>query len=206
VRPPLTISPPTSFSRNLPARALSVVDMRSGLLLTNGIVLAGIAWALAIGPGTHSKSLLSPTSAKDAPGSAAMAELEARAAHHPSVDSITALASAYVDQGQPGLASAVIEKAPRAIQVDPRVADVHARALFHRGHARQALATLEDALEACETNHGSCRSWQIAKADRQAAFLHAVVAAGIEDPMTDPAGVRAAYERASLEAGVVAMR
>jgi len=32
------------------------------------------------------------------------------------------------------------------------------------------------------------------------------VAAGVEDPMTDPAAVRAAYERSTQKVGLVAMR
>ncbi|MDI1477197.1 hypothetical protein [Polyangium sp. y55x31] len=179
--------------------------MRSGLLFTNGILLAGIVAVLAIGPGTHSKRLL-PADAKTTETPVDMAALESAASLTPTVDSVVALASAYVDRGQPGLASAVIEKAPRAIQLDPRVADVAARALFHRGRARQALATVEDALDACDSETVACRSWQVAKARRQAAFLHEVVAAGIEDPMTDPAAVRAAYERSTQKVGLVAMR
>ena len=182
--------------------------MRSGLLFTNGILLAGIFAVLTIGPGTHGKRLLpadaAPTSAAETPVD--LAALESAAALAPTVDSVVALASAYVDRGQPGLASAVIDKAPRAIQLDPRVADVSARALFHRGRARQALATVEDALDACDADAVVCRSWQVAKARRPAAFLQEVVAAGIEDPMTDPAAVRAAYERSTQKVGLVAMR
>ncbi len=180
--------------------------MRSGLLFTNGIVLAGIAWLLAIGPGTQSKILLPADKAQAAEGNADIGALESAAALSPSTDSVLALASAYVDRGQSGLASAVIEKAPRAIKLDPRVADVHARALFHRGRARQALAAVEDALDACEAETAACRSWQVAKARRQAAFLGELVSAGIEDPMTDPAAVRAAYERSTQKVGLVAMR
>ncbi|MDI3284811.1 hypothetical protein [Polyangium sp. 15x6] len=179
--------------------------MRSGLLFTNGVLLAGITFVLAIGPGTQSKRLL-PADAHAAETPVDMAALESAAALSPTVDSVVALASAYVDRGQPGLASAVIEKAPRAIQLDPRVADVAARALFHRGQSRKALATVEDALDACDSEAVACRSWQVAKARRQAAFLHEVVAAGIEDPMTDPAAVRAAYERSTQKVGLVAMR
>ncbi|HVK65766.1 MAG TPA: hypothetical protein VM694_14890 [Polyangium sp.] len=180
--------------------------MRSGLLFTNGILLAGIFAVLAIGPGTHSKRLLPADTTKASETPIDMAALESAAALSPTVDSVVALASAYVDRGQPGLASAVLDKAPRALQLDPRVADVAARALFHRGRARQALATVEGALDACDADAVACSSWQVAKARRQAAFLHEVVAAGVEDPMTDPAAVRAAYERSTQKVGLVAMR
>ncbi|MDI1443113.1 hypothetical protein [Polyangium sp. 6x1] len=180
--------------------------MRSGLLFTNGIFLAGILAVLTIGPGTQSKRLLPADATPATETPVDMAALESAASLSPTVDSIVALASAYVDRGQPGLASAVIEKAPRAIQLDPRVADVAARALFHRGRARQALAAVEDALDACDADAVACRSWQVAKARRQAAFLQEVVAAGVEDPMADPAAVRAAYERSTQKVGLVAMR
>ncbi|MRG94699.1 hypothetical protein [Polyangium spumosum] len=180
--------------------------MRSGLLFTNGILLAGIAAVLTIGPGTHGKRLLPADAAAVSESPVDMAALESAASLAPTVESVVALASAYVDRGQPGLASAVIEKAPRKIQLDPRVADVSARALFHRGQARKALAAVEDAIDACDAEEVACRSWQVAKAERQAAFLKEVVAAGVEDPMTDPAAVRAAYERSTQKVGLVAMR
>jgi hypothetical protein len=179
--------------------------MRSGLLLTNGIVLAGIAWLAALGSGTQSKRLLPVETAQQAAAPVDMSALETRASLSPSVESTSALASAYVDRGQPGLACAAIERAPREIQVDPRVADVHARALFHGGRAREALAAVEDAMTACESDESACRAWQVAKVRRQAAFLNEVVAAGIEDPMSDPAAVRAAYERSNQKT-LVAMR
>jgi Flp pilus assembly protein TadD len=135
-----------------------------------------------------------------------LAALEERAAFSPNVESVSKLASAYVDHGQPGLACAVIERSDRSIQSDLAVADIHARALFHRGQPRQALAVVEDALATCEKNNASCRSWQASKARGQAAFLHEVVVAGIEDPMADPSALRAAYERSTKMVGLVAMR
>lgn len=179
--------------------------MRTGLL-TNAFVLAGIAWLSTLGSsGVQTKSLLPSASASQA-AHGDMAELESNAALSPTVESVAALASAYVERNQPGLASAVIERAPREIQLDPRVADVSARASFHRGRARQALAAVEDALSSCESEEQRCRPWQVAKVRGQAAFLREVVSAGIEDPMSDPAGVRAAYERSAEKMGRVAMR
>lgn len=180
--------------------------MRSALLVCNAFVLTAIAWLSLVGPSTPSKSLL-PTAAKTSKTTAVnLSSLEERAALAPSVETVTTLASAYVDRGQPGLACAVIERSDRSIQSNLAVADIHARALFHRGQPRQALAVVEDALAACESNETSCRNWQTSKAQGQAAFLHEVVVAGIEDPMTDPAALRAAYERSTKKVGMVAMR
>jgi len=179
--------------------------MRPALLVCNAFVLTAIAWLSVVGPSTPSKSLL-PTSKTAKTAAVDLSALEARAALSPSVESVAGLAAAYVDHGQPGLACAVIERSDRSIQSDLAVADIHARALFHRGQPRQALAVVEDALAVCESGDTSCRSWQASKARGQAAFLHEVVSAGIEDPMVDPSALRAAYERSTKKVGLVAMR
>lgn len=181
--------------------------MRSALFVCNAFVLTAIAWLGFVGPETPSKSLL-PVSSKAAKAAnpVDLSALEERAALAPSVDTVSKLASVYVDHGQPGLACAVIERAQRSIQSDLAVADIHARALFHRGQPRQALAVVENALTACENGPAGCKAWQTTKARGQAAFLHEVVAAGIEDPMADPSALRTAYERSTHKVGMVAMR
>lgn len=181
--------------------------MRSALLVCNAFVLTAVAWFGFVGPETPSKSLL-PNSSKTAKATHTvdLSALEERAALAPSVDSVSKLAAAYVDHGQPGLACAVIERSDRTIQGDLAVADIHARALFHRGQPRQALAVVEDALTACENGGAACKAWQTTKARGQAAFLHEVVVAGIEDPMADPSALRSAYERSTHQVGMVAMR
>ena len=174
----------------------------------NAVVFAGLAWAVGFNFEVRPKNLLPLPAAPAGATSVDIAGLESRASFDPSVTNVAALASAYLDRGQPGLASAVIERAPREIREDAHVAELHARALFHRGQPRQALAAVRDALDACHAQEGRCRPWQAAKAARQVAFLEEVVSAGIEDPQADPAAVRAAYERSTIrgEGGLVAMR
>lgn len=185
---------------------VSELVMRSALHICNALVLTAVAWFGLVGPSTPSKSLL-PSHSKAATSVAVdLASLEERAALSPSVETVAGLASAYVDHGQPGLACAVIERSDRSIQSDLAVADIHARALFHRGQPREALAVVENALASCENGEKSCRNWQATKARGQVAFLHEVVVAGIEDPMTDPSALRAAYERSTKKVGLVAMR
>jgi hypothetical protein len=179
--------------------------MRSALLICNGLVLTAIAWLSFVSPTTPSKSLL-PASKASKTIVVDLAALEDRAALAPNVDSIAKLASAYVDHGQPGLACAVIERSDAPIRSNLAVADIHARALFHRGQPRQALAVVENALASCEDESTACRAWQTSKAQGQVAFLHEVVAAGIEDPTADPSALRAAYERSTKKVGLVAMR
>ena len=185
---------------------VSLPLMRSALLVCNGLVLTAIAWLSFVSPTTPSKSLLPAASKASKTVAVDLASLEERAALSPTVNSVSGLASAYVDHGQPGLACAVIERSDASIRSDLAVADIHARALFHRGQPRQALAVVEGALAACDNDAASCRAWQASKAQGQVAFLHEVVAAGIEDPMADPSALRAAYERSTKKVGLVAMR
>ena len=175
--------------------------MRLGLLVANGGVLAGISWLIAFGPNLRAAELLP---ARSAPELGDIPALEARAGQSVTASNVAALAAAYLDRNQPGLASAVIEKAAREVQARPEVAQLKARALFRRGHAREALAVAEEARAACAQTE--CPAWITAKSARQVAFLEQVVAAGIDDPRTDPTATRAAYERSTREVRLVAMR
>jgi hypothetical protein len=179
--------------------------MRFGLVVANSCVLAGISWMVAFGPNLRAAELL-----PERPGLGDVPALESRAARTPTASNITALAAAYLDRDQPGLASAVIEKAPREVREQPVVAHIEARALFRRGRVREALAAAETAEAACAReapgSDGACPTWLLAKTTRQIAFLRQVVEAGIEDPLADPAGTRDAYERSTREVRIVAMR
>lgn len=158
--------------------------MRTGLL-ANAAVLAAVAWLSTISVGNHqAKSLLAAPKAETPANAPELDTLESAAAHTPSVETIAALATAYIGRNQPGLASAAIERASQEIQGNPRIADLQARALLHRGQARKALATIERASQTCENNPTTCHPWQHAKLQNQSAFLQELVKAGIEDPKT----------------------
>jgi predicted Zn-dependent protease len=173
-------------------------------LVANGLVLGGIAWMTSFaGMEVRAAEVLPRQSVA---GAVAIDQLEARAALAPaSTATVAALAGAYLDRDQPGLATAVIEKAPRNVREQPQVAHLYARALFHRGHAREALAVARDASETCG-DLPSCPAWLVAKTARQVAFFEQVVAAGIDDPQDAPTATRAAYERSTHEVRLVAMR
>jgi len=172
--------------------------------LANGLVLGGMTWMLTFaGMEVRASQVLPP---KTVAGATSLDQLETRAALTPaSVSTVAALAGAYLDRDQPGLATAVIEKSPRQVRERPEVAHLYARALFHRGRAREALAVARDAGEACGDT-ASCPTWLLAKTARQVAFFEQVVAAGIDDPQDDPTATRAAYERSTHEVRLVAMR
>jgi hypothetical protein len=173
--------------------------MRGRFLVANGLVLGGIAWMSTFaGLDVRAAEILPQRSAE-------LGKLEAQAAIAPAdTGSVAALAGAYLDRDQPGLATAVIEKAPRQVRERPEVGQLYARSLFLRGRTREALMVARDASEAC--GEGSCPAWLVAKTARQVAFFEQVVAAGINDPQEDPAATRAAYERSVHEVRLVAMR
>ncbi len=181
--------------------------MRVGMLVANGLVLGAIGWMASLGGIEHRAAELFPKRTQAA-ADAAPADfqgLEARAALSPSSGTVVALAAAYLDRGQPGLASAVIDGAPRDLQQRPEIAQLRARALFHRGHVRNALAVARDARDSC-VDGATCAPWLVAKTTRQVAFFEQVVAAGIEDPSTNPDATLAAYDRSSHSVRLVAMR
>ena len=174
--------------------------MKMRLLVVNGLVLGAIGWLATVGGAdVHATQLLPERGATPA----AMAGLESQAGTSPTAANVSALAAAYLAQNQSGLATAVIERAPVEVRAAPEVAQLYSRALFHRGHSRDALAVARQAQDACGEG---CAPWLIAKTTGQVAFLEQVVAAGIEDPQDDPAATRAAYDRSSREVGLVAMR
>lgn len=179
--------------------------MRVRFLAVNGLVLGAIGWMAAFGGMEVRATQVLPSAKSTVAAVAELDALEARVARAPDAGSVAALAGAYLDREQPGLATAVIEKAPRAVRERPEVAVLSARALFHRGHAREALAVARDASDAC-SDVSVCPAWLMAKTSRQVAFLKEVVAAGIEDPSENPAATRAAYERSAHEVRLVAMR
>jgi hypothetical protein len=171
--------------------------------LANGLVLGGMAWMVSFAGMEVRASQLLP---RHAEANDPIAQLEAKAAVTPaSAPTIAALAGAYLDREQPGLATAVIEKAPRQVRERPEVAHLYARALFHRGRAREALAVARDASDACGDSP-SCPTWLVARTAGQVAFFEQVVAAGIDDPEDDPSATRAAYERSHHAVRLVAMR
>lgn len=178
--------------------------MRLGLLISNGVVLCAIGWMATFGGTEQRATELFPQQALSG-AQATIQELESRAAVAPTAGSVAALASAYLDRNQPGLATAVLEKAPREVRDRPEIAHLYARALFHRGRAREALAIARDASETC-ADTAACAPWILAKTTRQVAFLEQVVAAGIDDPEGNADALKAAYDRSTHAVRLVALR
>jgi len=185
------------------AREKVIMSIR--FLLVNGLVLGGIAWMAAFGGMEVRATQVLPPGKSTLAAVAELDRLEAQAASNGDASSVAALAGAYLDREQPGLATAVVERASRAVRAQPEVAVQQARALFQRGHAREALAVATEASDACAESQ-ACPAWVMAKTVRQVAFLEQMVAAGIDDPQANPTATRAAYERSAHEVRLVAMR
>jgi hypothetical protein len=178
------------------------VTVKLGSTAANGAVLFGLAWFVAAAClQEHAEPLV--RAAQD--DTRAMAALEQQAALEPTAESVGKLASAYLDRNQPGLATAVLEQAGTQLLDEPNVARLYARALFHRGRAREALAVARRASGACTDAPDACAGWLVAATSRQVAFLEQLAQAGIEDPLTDPAATLAAARRSRREATLVAM-
>jgi hypothetical protein len=183
--------------------------MRWGVLVMNGIGLAGIAWMVGMGIGTKPTKVLPHLKSTPDLQLVDISALETSASLSPTSENVAALATAYLDRDQPGLASAVLEKAPAEVQRAPEIGHLQARALFQRGRPREALATAREVQEICASpapGAPRCSSWLTAKTARQVAFFREVVSAGIEDPRADPAATLAAYDRSAREVRMVAMK
>lgn len=179
--------------------------MRLGLLLANGLVLCAIGWMVTLGGMEERAAQLLPQRTLAGVQPERLQQLESQAAVAPTAGSVAALAGAYLDHNQSGLATAVLEKAPRELRDRPEIAHLYARALFHRGRAREALAVARDASQTC-ADGGACAPWLVAKTTRQVAFFEQMVAAGIDDPQANPDATLAAYDRSTHAVRLVAMR
>lgn len=186
--------------------------MRLGKLLLNGLVIVAAAWMFAHGTETGASGLLPARIRTPISTDPGLAALEERAALEPGAAAVSKLAAAYLDREQPGLASAVIDKAPAAIRAIPEISHLYARALLHRGKVPEALAVARQVEIACEASidgekaNSSCPAWLMARNARQLAFLEEMSAAGIEDPAQNPDGARAAFDRSARQVRFVAMR
>ena len=144
----------------------------------------------------------SPPSAKR-PTERPLVGLEAAVAAAPSDDAnLRALGQAYLDAHAPGLALALIERAPEQVRTRTKVEHLYARALLEEGHAQDALAIERQVLRTCTIADGVCDSWLIASARRRADILTELVGLGVEDARAEPEASAIAYHNATREARI----
>jgi hypothetical protein len=184
-----------------------VRDRRFGLVL-NGVLMGAVflfslTTSIAGGP-----SVATPLVDAPAPGgpavNARIAELEGEVALRPSGDSLAELAGIYLDQGQPGLAQAVVDRLPE--DGNPRLDLVRSRVALGCGRVDEALSLARESMVACESVLVECPSWLYAKAVHQVSILEAMHDAGVTDPHDDPARANVAAANALREVKLVAAR
>jgi hypothetical protein len=165
----------------------------------NGLVLAA-AGALWMASGTEREhAVLSPVG--EASNPSAVAGLEAEVATAPNDDAkLRTLAQAYLDARAPGLALAVMERAPEDVRTRAKVEHLYARALIEEGRAQDALSVERTVLARCTMADGICDTWLIASARRRADILEELVGLGVEDARAEPEASAVAYHNATREA------
>jgi hypothetical protein len=137
-------------------------------------------------------------------GSAALAALEANAAAHPDDPGPTlALAQAYLDARQPGLAIVLVQSGSAAVRADLRVQHVGARAFLDEGQNDAALAAERSVLAGCTAATPAgvprCDDVLAASARRRVAILEQMVAYGVSDVQAQPEMSFVAYKSATRE-------
>ena len=131
----------------------------------------------------------------------------ARSAHDP--EAVRALAQAYVDARQPGLAVVLVERSSREVRGDVRVAHAYARALLDEGRSVEALAVEGTVLSTCRplVEGGrapeGCGPVILASATRRVGILRELVSRGVEDAQAHPEETLVAYQNATREARVM---
>jgi hypothetical protein len=123
---------------------------------------------------------------------------------------VGALAQAYLDAHEPGLAVALVERSSPAVRDDVRVRHTFARALLDQGRSEDALAVERAVLAACRplvdgrAAAAGCDALLLALASRRADILGELVSLGVEDAQAHPEEARVAYQNATREARVIA--
>lgn len=169
-----------------------------------GVAMLAAATTLWIMSGTQREKPLLAATEPDP-----VRSLEAAAVAHPGdPDANRALAQAYLDARQPGLAIVLVESAAPPVREDVRVQHVYARALVDEGRNDEALAVEKGVLAACrplalgEKAAPGCDGTLLASAMRRTDILSELVAQGVEDAQAQPEASLVAYQNATREAHV----
>jgi hypothetical protein len=170
-----------------------------------GVAMLAAAATLWLMSGTQKeKPLLAATEPE------AVRVLETAAVAHPGdPEANRALAQAYLDARQPGLALVLVESSVPTVRDDVRVRHVYARALVDAGRNDEALTVEKGVLAACQPvldgtqAPAGCDGLLLASAMRRTEILGELVALGVEDAQAHPEISLVAYQNATREARVV---
>jgi hypothetical protein len=170
-----------------------------------GVTVLAAAAALWVMSGTQrEKPVLAATEPE------AVRTLEVAAAAHPgNAEATRALAQAYLDARQPGLAVVLVEGAAPTVRDDVRVQHVYARALVDAGRNEEALAVEKGVVAACRplaegaSARPGCDPTLLASAMRRTDILSELVSLGVNDAQANPEISLVAYQNATREARVM---
>jgi hypothetical protein len=136
--------------------------------------------------------------------------LEASVAADPNdAVAMRALAQAYLDARQPGLAIVLVDGAPSSVLADVRLQHVYARALVDEGRNDEALAVETRVVGVCgpltegRATPSGCDTMLLASAMRRADILGELVSRGVQDAQAHPEETMVAYQNATREARVM---
>jgi hypothetical protein len=177
-----------------------------------GVAVASILAILWATSGTQRERALLSDGPRDVAERVRVCEASA-AAHPDDPDALRALAQAYLDAQQPGLALDILEASPATLRSEPRTQHVYARALLDQGRNDDALAAESRVVASCmpvadrvpaSASGPGCDPVLLASAVRRAAILKELVARGVEDTRAQPEESFVAYQNATREARVTA--
>jgi hypothetical protein len=187
------------------ARLTSSRESKMGLR-AYGVAVVSASAAFWLMSGTlHETSVLASSS------DGALRSLEAGVAAHPGdTAALGALAQAYLDARQPGLAVVLVETAPTFARADARVQHVYARALVDEGRSAEALVAERLVITACGpvvdgagAAAAGCDPLLLVSAIRRADILGQLVLLGVQDAQAHPEETMVAYQNATREARVM---
>lgn len=169
------------------------------------VVVLSAAAALWVTSGTQREKAVLAATASDQ-----VSALEASVAAHPDdAAAARALAQAYLDARQPGLAVATLEGLAAHTAADVRSRHVYARALVDEGRNEEALAVERGVVANCRPvtdgvdRPDGCDPILLVSAMRRTDILRELVALGVEDSMAHPEASLVAYQNATREARVM---
>jgi hypothetical protein len=176
-----------------------------GVRTFGAAVLSVVAAAWLTGAPQREKPLWAAAS------SDAVRDLESvAAARRGDASAVLALAQAYVQAREPGLAVALVEGSVPAVRDDVRVRHAFARALLDEGRSEDALGVERAVLSACrplaegQPAAFGCDSLLLATATRRVDILRELVSLGVQDAQAHPEEALVAYQNATREARVTA--
>ncbi len=160
-------------------------------LALNGVVLTGVLTLLLVDAGAAPAPVLSEPDAR-------LSTIESEAVDEASAKNVGALATAYLDRQQPGLAQAVLDRHPELDGAEMALA--RSRVALARGDVDQARTQSALVIATCEAPGADpCSASLVGRALQQTSYLDSLENAGVIDPANHPVAARAALAESRRE-------